>query len=98
MNRPTAEHLYHLRNDIPIDRLIEHHLRWPSKRRNGIFRFLCPVCQEYRTATKPTTNLGRCFCCERNFNPIDFVMAAKLCDFLQAVAYLEPFLPKKVAH
>ena len=38
-----------------------------------------------RTATNPRTNLGRCFRCQRNFNPIDLVMVVKRYTFLQAV-------------
>jgi hypothetical protein len=34
-------------------------------------------------------NLARCFRCQKNFNPIDFVMIDRRCDFLLAVAYLE---------
>ena len=92
MSRLTSAHLRALRNQIPIDRLVDRCLRWPCKRREGIFRFLCPICEEFNTATNPRTNLGRCFRCERNFNPIDFVMVVQRCDFLQAVAYLEPYL------
>lgn len=33
-------------------------------------------------------NLLRCFHCETNFNPIDFTMAARECDFVEAVHYL----------
>jgi len=92
MSRITAARLHELRNQIPIDRLIEQHLRWPCKRREGLFRFLCPLCKEFHTATNPRTNLARCFRCQRNFNPLDFVMVVRGCDFLQAVAYLEPHL------
>ena len=92
MSHITAAHLYALRNRIPIERLIDCHLGWPCKRREGLFRFLCPLCQEFHTATNPRTNLARCFRCQRNFNPLDFVMITHGYDFLQAVAYLEPYL------
>ena len=92
MSRITAARLHELRNQIPIDRLIEQYLRWPCKRREGLFRFLCPLCEEFHTATNPRTNLARCFRCQRNFNPLDFVMVVRGCDFLQAVSYLEPHL------
>ncbi len=92
MSRLSADHLHALRNRIPIDQLIERHLRWPCKRRAGIFRFLCPLCEEFHTATNPRTNLARCFRCQRNFNPLDFVIAVRQCDFLEAVAFLEPYL------
>jgi hypothetical protein len=42
--------------------------------------------------TGPRTNLARCSRCQRNFNPLDFVMVVQDCDFLQAVAYLQPYL------
>ena len=92
MRRIPAAHLHDLRNRISIERLIERHLHWPCKRCEGIFRFLCPLCHEFHTATNPRTNLARCFRCQRNFNPLDFVMVIQDCDFLQAVAYLEPYL------
>jgi DNA primase len=94
MPRISAAHLHDLRNRISIEKLIERHLHWPCKRREGIFRFLCPLCHEFHTATNPRTNLARCFRCQRNFNPLDFVMVIQNCDFLQAVAYLEPHLPQ----
>jgi len=94
MSRITAARLHELRNQISIDRLIEQHLRWPCKRREGLFRFLCPLCEEFHTATNPRTNLARCFRCQRNFNPLDFVMVVRDCDFLHAVSYLEPYLPQ----
>ncbi|MCA9266747.1 MAG: hypothetical protein KDA60_22970, partial [Planctomycetales bacterium] len=55
----------------------------------GRFCFLCPQCNEFLTATNPSTNLGRCFHCETNFNTIDLVMATQECDFVAAVQYLE---------
>lgn len=85
--------LRRLRNEIPIDQLIAHHLQWPSKQRDKQFSFVCPRCSESRTATNPRTNLGRCFLCQRNFNPIDFVMAARDYDFVDAVSFLTPLLP-----
>ena len=84
---PPAD-LNHLRNKIPIDHLIAHALELPSKHREGFFRFLCPCCNEFNTATNPKTNLARCFCCQRNFNTIDIVMLVRKCSFLQAVSFL----------
>lgn len=77
-----------LRNDIPIDRLIVDILKQPNKISEGYFRFLCPVCSEFTTAVNPKTNLARCFSCEKNFNPIDMVIAVKAYSFIQAVDYL----------
>lgn len=85
--------LYRLRNHVPLDRLIADTLDWPSKTREGQFCFLCPACGEFRTAVHPRTNLGRCFCCQRNFNPIDFVMLATERDFVDTVYFLTPLLP-----
>ncbi len=84
--------LRRLRNEVPIDALIRQ-LDWPAKRRDGRFTFVCPRCGEMDSAVKHDTNLGRCFRCERNFNPIDFVMQACDYDFPQAVEYLTPLLP-----
>lgn len=89
MSRLSAEHLRSLRNDIPIGDLIQKQLDLPSKHRDGFLRFLCPLCNEFNTAVNPKTNLGRCFRCLRNFNPIDLVMAVQGCSFLNAVKYLE---------
>ena len=86
------EFLRRLRNDIVWARLFQH-LRWPHKHRDGQLAFLCPRCQEYLSAVNPRTNLGRCFYCETNFNPIDFTMAVQDCDFVTAVRYLKRLLP-----
>jgi len=84
--------LRRLRNEIPIDRLIRH-LGWPHKRRQGRFVFVCPRCGESESAINPETNLGRCFRCKTNFNPIDFTIAVREYDFVQTVDFLLPFLP-----
>lgn len=77
-----------LRNDIPVQLLIANILKQPNKISEGYFRFLCPVCSEFTTAVNPKTNLGRCFSCRQNFNPIDMVMYVKSYSFTQAVDYL----------
>jgi hypothetical protein len=88
--------LRRLRNDISWELLLEQ-LRWPHKQRQGQLAFLCPCCGEYLSAVNPRTNLGRCFHCDRNFNPIDFTMVAEQCDFVDAVTFLKPLLssPKR---
>lgn len=86
--RFSAATLRQLRNDIPIHRLIGDVLGIPCKVREGYFRFLCPLCSDFNTATNPKTNLARCFRCERNFNPIDIVMLDKQLNFVEAVEYL----------
>ena len=82
-----------LRNDIAWEPLLKQ-LTWPHKQRQGQLAFLCPRCHEYLSAVNPRTNLGRCFHCETNFNPIDFTMAVQQCDFVDAVSYLKPLLPR----
>ena len=84
----SKEALRKLRNDIPITPLISDILRIPSKISEGYFRFLCPKCKEFNTAANPKTNLGRCFRCEINFNPIDIVMNDKHLNFIEAVDFL----------
>ena len=93
MSRIPDEYLRRLRNDIPINRLIESSLHLPSKSRDGFLRFLCPLCGEFNTATNPRTNLARCFKCSRNFNPIELVMESRRCSFLDAVRALSVLLP-----
>lgn len=92
MTRISADHLRRIRNDIDMSDLIRLHLDLPCKNQEGYFRFLCPLCGEFNTAVNPKTNLGRCFCCKTNLNPVDFVMIVKHYSFLQAVAFLERLL------
>ena len=87
-NRYSKEMLRRLRNEIPIAQLIANGLEVPFKMSEGYFRFLCPICSEFNTATNAKTNLARCFRCERNFNPIDMVMVVKACNFVEAVKFL----------
>jgi len=88
----SAERLRALRNAVPIRELIARHLEIPWKVRESTFRFLCPLCGEFNTATNPRTNLARCFRCKRNFNPIDMVMHVRGWDFLTAAGYLSELL------
>ena len=78
-----------LRNKIPIDRLITETLRLELRQKDPLLRFRCPVCHSFHTATHPKTNLARCFDCQKNFNPIDMVMAATQCGFVEAVELLK---------
>ena len=91
--RYPKELLRELRNDIPIAWLIADVLDVPSKISDGYFRFLCPRCTEFNTATNPRTNLARCFRCGESFNPIDFVMIAKRWNFTDAVEFLRTSRP-----
>jgi DNA primase len=84
--------LRRLRNEIPIAILISDLLKWPNKVSEGYFRFLCPICSEFNTATNQKTNLARCFRCKKNFNPIDMVMEVKRVGFVDAVEYLNEIL------
>ncbi len=87
--RFSSQELFELRNNIPVDILIRDHLQIPSKIRDGFFRFLCPVCNEFQTAVNPATNLARCFRCEKNFNTIDLVMVVRRYGFRDSVLYLK---------
>ncbi len=87
--RFSAQELFELRNSIPVDALIQDHLKMVVKKQDGQLRFLCPLCNEFNTATKRTTNLARCFRCEKNFNTIDLVMIVNGSDFVESVHYLQ---------
>ena len=83
----TDEQLWKLRNKVPFPALLAS-LDWPRKSRGDQLTFICPRCGESRSDLNPQENLVRCFHCETNFNPIDFTMAARRCDFVEAVHYL----------
>jgi hypothetical protein len=87
--RFNAGELFALRNDIPIRWLIESKLRIACKNSEGIFRFQCPCCSGFHTATNCTTNLARCFHCRRSFNPIDLVIVSKRLGFVESVVFLQ---------
>jgi hypothetical protein len=90
--RFSAQHLYRLRNLIPIDVLIAENLSIPCRQSQGHLRFLCPLCRQFQTATMQKTNLARCFRCEQNFNTIDLVMLWQNTDFVQSVKFLTAVL------
>lgn len=96
--RFSSHELFELRNAIPVRWLIRDELQIPSKISEGVFRFLCPVCHEFQTATHPTTNLARCFRCEKNFNTIDLVMAVKGLGFKESVVFLKQILAIESNH
>lgn len=91
-NTLSKKHLRELRNRIEIIPLIADVLDIVYKTHDGRFRFMCPECHDFDTAVNTSTNLARCFRCERNFNPIDMTMAVKRYSFIQAVRFLEPIL------
>ena len=94
MNRRfSASLLFSLRNQVAIAELIRDRLQLPCKLSEGLFRFLCPLCAEFHTATNPRTNLARCFRCRRNFNTIDLLMLVDHCTFVEAVMSLRRLLP-----
>ena len=90
--------LRRLRNQIPFGtavraacsgRTSDAATNWPSS---------AHVARETHSAVNPRTNLARCFHCQTNFNPIDFTMDARECDFVEAVQYLAHFLPGAENH
>ncbi len=85
----SSRELFELRNNIPVEMLIKDQLQLPSKIRDGFFRFLCPMCNEFQTAVNPATNLARCFRCEKNFNTIDLVMKVRGYGFKDSVLFLK---------
>jgi DNA primase len=95
--RFTNQELYSLRNDIPVDALIEKALGLPCRVTEGHFRFLCPSCKEFHTAVNPETNLARCFGCEENFNTIDLAMIVRKSDFVESVRFLQGYQKRNSA-
>jgi DNA primase len=90
--RFSNQELYSLRNKIPVAILIEKVLGIPSRTTEGVFRFHCPLCNEFNTAVNSKTNLARCFRCEKNFNTIDLVMLVKKMDFVNTIDFLKDYL------
>ena len=90
--RFSNQELYSLRNKIPVAILIEKVLGIPSRTTEGVFRFLCPLCNEFNTAVNSKTNLARCFGCKKNFNTIDLVMLVKKMDFVNTIDFLKDCL------
>ena len=92
--RFSPRELFEIRNFIPVEMLIRDELKIPSKISEGVFRFLCPICNEFQTGTKPDTNLARCFCCKKNLNTIDLVMKVKGLGFKDSVLLLKKLIKK----
>jgi DNA primase len=91
-NRFSSRELFELRNNIPVDMLIRDQLQIPTKIRDDVFRFLCPMCNEFQTAVNPATNLARCFRCEKNLNTIDLIMTVKGYGFKDSVLFLKKLI------
>jgi hypothetical protein len=84
----TDDFLRRLRNDIHINEVIGA-LGIETRGGRDFFRFRCPLCGGFHTATNPQTNLARCFDCKVNFNPIDLVMETTRCNFIDSVEFLK---------
>jgi hypothetical protein len=91
MKRFSATALYVLRNELPIQALIENMLHLPCKTSEGAFRFMCPECNEFTTGVNGITNLARCFRCTRNFNTIELVMVCRSLNFIKSVELLTQY-------
>ncbi len=94
--RFSPELLYALRNEIPIDILIEKWLSIPCERSEpngtkGRFRFACPLCGGFETSVLWEKNLGRCFPCNKNLNTFDFVIHCMNVDFVESIRRLQEY-------
>lgn len=94
----SADLLRRLRNDLPMPVTIAALGREgpPAKMSEGYFRFLCPACGEMRATVNPRNNLAHCFCCKKNLNNIDLLLALDY-DFHSAVTLLERWLTQHEA-
>lgn len=90
----TKQQLFQIRNEIDIDWLINDKLHL-ERQFNSIWRFQCPVCQQFNTAIQKKNNLARCFSCQKNFNTIDLVIYNKKVNFVPGVQFLLSLLEKK---
>jgi hypothetical protein len=66
--------------EYPIDSL----LPGPVKHNKA----LCPFHDDKNPSMQVSGNYAWCFACNRGWNPIDFVMELRGCDFKEAVTYL----------
>ena len=89
----TKAQLFQVRNEIDIDWLITDKLNL-ERQFKGLWRFRCPLCHDFNTATQKTTNLSRCFSCQKNFNTIDLVIYCKKINFAPSVNFLLSLLNK----
>lgn len=95
MRKFSSNELFELRNAIPVEILIQNILRVPNKTSEGVFRVLCPICNEFQTGINPNANLVRCLRCERNFNAIDLIMENQGFGFRESVVFLKQLLGKQ---
>ena len=89
--RFSERELRELRNELPLEELIEEYLRMPVKRVSDRFRFSCPICSGYDTSVLYEKNLARCFSCQKNFNAIDLTMNLTSHDFVRSVERLKDY-------
>lgn len=98
MNRRfSEEELHAIRNRIPVRFVLKKFCGTECKEIEGSSRFVCPVCHEMRTSIHPNENLGRCFRCERNFNPIELVMLGCELSFVESVKLLQKHIKPQAA-
>jgi hypothetical protein len=73
----SKELLRRIRNDLPMPVTIANLGREgpPNKISEGYYRFVCPRCGEMRATVNPRNNLAHCFCCQKNLNNIDLLIA-----------------------
>jgi len=90
--RYSKELLWRIRNKIPMRAVIAF-LRVPWKKDIQLTRFLCPICKSFNTSIHYQVNLGHCFDCNENFNPIDFVEKHQKFNFRETIDYLLRILP-----
>ncbi|CAB1070750.1 hypothetical protein D1AOALGA4SA_1026 [Olavius algarvensis Delta 1 endosymbiont] len=88
-HRFSSRELSFLRNNIPINRVIETLLSVATGNKNGALSFNCPVCHSANTSINTKHNLARCFDCRQNFNPIEFVMHQRHTGFVDSVKWLK---------
>lgn len=85
--------LWSIRNELPMPFTIRQleEMAPVSKISEGFFRFECPYCHEIRATVNPKNNLAHCFCCQKNINNIDLIMAMGH-DFKDAVRILKRWM------
>lgn len=86
--RFSSRQLTFLRNQVPISQVIETLPTLVCRHAGGKLRFRCPLCREFNTSINTDHNLGRCFDCKKNFNPIELVMHQMQISFVQSVKWL----------
>jgi hypothetical protein len=86
-DRVNAEELTFYRNNMPIREVI-YALRIPWRMDDQLCRFQCPSCKGWDSTLHPKENIGRCFSCNRNYNPIDLAEIIDNKGFRTAIEWL----------